>query len=136
MKNQLAVGSWYPVAIGLANSFIKIFPRKSAASYFKLSAFSFVLFTFSACTKPVKEEKLPILGETRVEGTDTVYHTIAPFKFVDQDSAEVTKETVKGKIYVADFFFTSCGTICPKMKTQMRRAYDSVQSMPDVIFLS
>jgi protein SCO1/2 len=37
---------------------------------------------------------------------------------------------------VADFFFTSCRTICPKMKTQMLRVYDSIQSMPDVLILS
>lgn len=52
---------------------------------------------------------------------DTVYHTIANFQFVNQDSALVTNETFAVKIYVADFFFTSCRTICPIMKTQMLR---------------
>src|SRR5688572_11848472 len=66
-----------------------------------------------------KEERLPIFGEKKVEGTDTVYHTIADFKFVNQDSVTVTPETFQNKIYVTDFFFTSCRTICPIMKTQM-----------------
>ena len=69
-------------------------------------------------------------------GTDTVYHTIADFKFVDQDSADITSDTFKDKIYVADFFFTSCRTICPIMKTQMLRVYDSIQNENDVLLLS
>lgn len=89
----------------------------------------------SACSQK-KAAPLPIFGEREVEGTDTVYHTIDKFSFVDQDSAEVTNETFKNKIYVADFFFTSCRTICPIMKTQMLRVYDSVQTDPDVLLLS
>jgi protein SCO1/2 len=88
----------------------------------------------AACSKP--EPRLPIFGEREVQGTDTVYHKVADFKFVDQDSAEVTNETFRDKIYVADFFFTSCRTICPKMKTQMLRVYDTIQNDPDVLILS
>jgi len=98
-----------------------------------------VLFAFclllSACIQK-KELPLPIFGEREVVGTDTVYHTIADFKFVDQDSAEVTNATFNNKIYVADFFFTSCRTICPIMKTQMLRVYDSIQNDPDILLLS
>jgi protein SCO1/2 len=88
----------------------------------------------TGCTKPV--EKLPILGQRTVAGSDTIYHTIAPFRFVDQDSAWVTNETFRNKIYVADFFFTSCRTICPIMKTQMLRVYEATREMPDVLLLS
>lgn len=104
------------------------------------SSFKFVFAIVSALllsgciTK--KESPLPVFGEREVIGTDTVYHTIANFKFVDQDSTEVTNDTYKGKIYVADFFFTSCRTICPIMKTQMLRVYDSIQNDPDVLLLS
>lgn len=90
-----------------------------------------------ACSKKKVEEKpLPILGRTEINGTDTVYHTIADFRFVDQDSNWVTPETFKDKIYVADFFFTSCPTICPIMEAQMLRVYDSIQNKPDVLLLS
>lgn len=82
------------------------------------------------------EKPLPIFGERDIENGDTIYHTIADFKFVDQDSSEVTNETFKDKIYVTDFFFTSCRTICPKMKTQMLRVYDSVENDPEVLLLS
>jgi protein SCO1/2 len=83
-----------------------------------------------------KAAPLPIFGEREVVGTDTVYHTIADFKFVDQDSAVVTNETFADKIYVTDFFFTSCRTICPIMKTQMLRVYDSIKNDPEVLILS
>lgn len=89
----------------------------------------------SGC-RPGSEKPLPIFGERDIQGNDTVYHTIADFKFVNQDSAEVTNDNFKDKIYVADFFFTSCRTICPKMKTQMLRVYDSVENDPDVLLLS
>jgi protein SCO1/2 len=92
-------------------------------------------FLAAACTDK-KEVPLPIFGEREVVGTDTVYHTIGDFKFVDQDSATVTNETFQDKIYVADFFFTSCRTICPIMKTQMLRVYDSIQNDPEVLLLS
>jgi len=96
------------------------------------------------CTSKKETEKLPILGyrevvAKEVEGQkviDTVYHTIADFQFVNQDSVVVTNETFAGKIYIADFFFTSCRTICPIMKTQMLRVYEAIQDMPDVAILS
>jgi protein SCO1/2 len=94
-----------------------------------------ILVLFVGCTKPV-ERPLPVYGERTVVNGDTVYHKIGPFKFVDQDSAVVTNETFKNKIYVADFFFTSCRTICPIMKTQMLRVYDSTKNDQNVLILS
>lgn len=82
------------------------------------------------------ESTLPILGAREVVNGDTVFHTIAPFQFVDQDSRAVTNADFTGKIYVADFFFTSCRTICPIMKTQMLRVYEATVDMPDVLLLS
>lgn len=93
-----------------------------------------LMFVLSCSTK--KELPLPVFGEREVVGKDTVYHRIADFKFVDQDSVEITNDTFKGKIYVADFFFTSCRTICPIMKTQMLRVYDSIQNDSGVLLLS
>src|SRR5690242_4498392 len=78
-----------------------------------------------SCKQP--ESPLPIFGEREVVGEDTVYHHIAPFSFVDQDSTEITNATFAGKIYVADFFFTTCRTICPIMKTQMLRVYEKMK---------
>lgn len=83
-----------------------------------------------------KTKPLPIFGNRYFENGDTVYHTIAPFRFVDQDSAIFTNADVDGKVYVADFFFTSCRTICPVMKTQMLRVYEATRELNDVMLVS
>ncbi|MFD1186410.1 SCO family protein [Pontibacter rugosus] len=93
-----------------------------------------ILAALSSCQE--EEERLPILGPREVQEGDTLYHTIPDFAFVDQDSTLVTPETFQGDIYVADFFFTSCPTICPKMKSQMLRVYKKYQGNDNVKFLS
>lgn len=79
------------------------------------------LLTSGACQQ---KETLHILGRrTLSQQGDTLYHTIGDYSLVNQDSSEITPESFEGKIYVADFFFTSCPTICPTMKTQMLRVH-------------
>ncbi len=108
---------------------------KEMRSSFTVSLFAAIsMLLLNGCVS--KEKALPIFGERELIGSDTVYHTIAPFRFVDQDSAIVTNATYQDKIYVADFFFTSCRTICPIMKTQMVRVYEATKEMPDVLLLS
>jgi protein SCO1/2 len=105
-----------------------------------LSTSLIILLFFSACHK----NRLPILGERTVEKTmkdgkeviDTVYQTIPPFSFTDQDGQTITNETFKDKIYIADFIFLSCQTICPKMNMQMKRLHDEFINDPEVVFLS
>lgn len=84
--------------------------------------------------------KLPILGRQEykeVNGKlDTIYHTVPDYSFVDQDSIEVTPSTFQNKIYVADFFFGTCPTICPVMKQQMLRVYDAYKDNPNFAILS
>ena len=90
-----------------------------------------------ACNQQPKEEKLKVYGRSEISDSgDTTFHKIADYKFVDQDSAWVSPETFEGKIYVADFFFTSCPTICPIMKTQMLRVYEKYENNPEVMLLS
>jgi protein SCO1/2 len=102
----------------------------------------FIFITIS-CKKSVKI--LPILGEKEMKNLivdgkskiDTIYHTIPNFTFIDQNGDTVTNQNFIGnKIYVADFFFTSCPTICPKMKTQMSRLYKHFIDNESVAFLS
>lgn len=111
----------------------KSFNGKINASVQAFFVALFLTAVFSSC---VKEKPLPVYGEREVKGRDTIYHTIADFRFINQDSAIVTNETFEEKIYVADFFFTSCRTICPKMKTQMLRVYEAMKEEPDVLLLS
>lgn len=67
--------------------------------------------------------------------TDTL-HKIAPFNFTDQDGKEVNNATVAGKIYVANFFFTSCPSICPRMMKNMKKVADSFKHDDRVKLLS
>lgn len=63
-------------------------------------------------------------------------HRIADFKLVNQNGDTVTLKNLDGKIYVADFFFTTCPTICPKMSDQMHRVYEKYLNNPNVVIVS
>jgi protein SCO1 len=90
------------------------------------------------------EKKLPILGtrepvEKVVNGetvVDTIYQAIPPFKFLNQDSTVITNKDFDGKIYVADFFFTSCTAICPIMHRNMLNVYEEFKGNEEVKLLS
>lgn len=109
-----------------------------------LALLSSVLVIWNCSSKKDDQKELPFLGfkqteEKTVDGisvTDTIYHTIAPFSFIDQDGNSITNAQVKGKVYVADFFFTSCPTICPVMKSQMLRVYEKFKNHQDFQILS
>lgn len=101
----------------------------------KYFAFLTLLLLTAACG-PEHPERLPVLGQREFVDGDTVYHRIPDFRFVNQDSQAVTNETFAGKAYVVDFFFTSCPTICPKVKKEMLRVYDRFEGEEDLRFLS
>lgn len=91
---------------------------------------------YSSCKNSGK--KLPILGNKEISsnGKDTLYQTIPDFSFINQDSLPITSNTFTNKIYVADFFFTSCTTICPIMKNELERVYNKFKGNSKVAFLS
>ena len=66
----------------------------------------------------------------------TSIHTIPSFSFTDQDGQTVTEKTVEGNIYVADFIFTRCASICPKMTANMGTLQEKYKNDDGVIFLS
>lgn len=101
---------------------------------FLSTIFIFVIITLFSCDN--SSRKLPILGEREFINGDSVYHTIPDFSFVNQDSAVITNKNYEGKIYVTDFFFTTCPTICPVMKKQMLRVYEKYKTNPKVGILS
>jgi protein SCO1/2 len=98
----------------------------SVSSFLKLSVF-FMLFACQS-TEQKKQRVLPIIGNydviyKTVNGktvTDTVYPSLPDFSFRNQDSALVQGKQFKGKVLVADFFFTHCSTICPGMTRKMK----------------
>ena len=104
----------------------------------------FLLFPVAlaiSCSSPSEKTNetadLPILGERYVDDNqDTVYHSIADFAFVNQVGDTIRKEDMVGKIYVADFFFTTCPTICPVMKKEMLRVYEQFKGDPNFRILS
>lgn len=109
----------------------KAFPFK-ANTYCKMAVL--LSFAFMGCTQ--KEARLPYLGNPIVENNDTLYPKIADFKFTNQDKNSITNKTFANKIYVADFIFLSCPTICPKMTSELKSVYEVYKANPDVAFLS
>lgn len=84
-----------------------------------------VLTMISLSCDQSSREPLPIIGTIDV-----------PYTFKDQQNRQIGQELFQGKIYVADFFFTSCPTICPIMKSQMLRVYEMFEDNDQVLLLS
>lgn len=87
---------------------------------------SLLIFILVACNQPQKD--LPVYGRKQMtdKGID-VDHTISKFSFINQSNKLVTQKDFEGKVYIADFFFTTCKTICPKMTIQLARAQQELK---------
>ena len=72
--------------------------------------------------------KLEVIGE--------VDYSIDDFSFINQDNDTITKDSLLGSIYVANFFFTSCPSICPTMTRNMSYLQDKLSVYPNIRFLS
>lgn len=100
------------------------------------------IYLFYSALKPAKS--LPIFNPSDVnpELVDSTvqykskYHTIADFSFINQNGKTITQKNYEGKIYVADFFFTTCGSICPKMTTNLVEVQKAFLNNPKVMILS
>ena len=104
-----------------------------------LASFAFVYAYFIYDNnKPIRF--LPIYGPQNYQEkdgkTDTTYHTIDNFSFIDQDGNTVSQKDFENSIYITDFFFTTCRTICPIMSTQMERVTNKFKGRSDIKFLS
>lgn len=64
------------------------------------------------------------------------YHTIADFSLTNQNGKTITQADYAGKIYIADFFFTTCPTICPIMTKNMAAVQSKIIDDPEVLLLS
>jgi len=88
--------------------------------------------------------KLPFIGdyeiiEKEVNGQtvyDTVFTTIPPFSFTNQDNEIITEKNYHGKVYIADFFFTTCPSICPKMTSTLTLVQEKLKNEPNFAILS
>ena len=94
--------------------------------------------------KPSKEKSLPVINpvDVKQEMVDPELlrigygHKIGNFSFLNQDGIVITQQDVKGKVFVAEYFFTTCGTICPIMNVQMQRVHKAFQANNNVRILS
>ena len=97
------------------------------------------LVVLTSCGEEEKVRVLPLMGQydvvyktvDGVDVADTVYPTIPAFSYINQDSTLVTSKSMKGKVWVADFFFSTCPTICPTMTTQMKRLQAMTKDLED-----
>jgi len=119
--------------------------RKEKQSRLNKALFSIfsIIFILASCEE--KKPKLPYIGNfdlvyKKVDGktiTDTVYPTIPNFSYLNEDSVLVTNETFKNKVWIAEFFFATCPTICPIMNSQLKNLNKETKEYGDHIqFLS
>ena len=109
----------------------------------KYIVFIFTLVLITSCNK--KEEKpLPIYNPSNFNPelvdhslrNKTEYHTVSDFNLINQNGDIITQNYYKNKIYIADFFFTSCRTICPIMTDNMSKIQNIFLKDDDVMLLS
>lgn len=114
--------------------------------YKKLTFFfvGFLIVVFICIYGLLNRKALPVISPRDVnpELVDSLVqhvgykHKIGPFAFTNQNGKKITNRDYEGKIYVADFFFTTCQTICPKMTDNMVWLQDKIKDNPKVKLLS
>lgn len=112
-----------------------------------VSIISIILFSCNAPTENTSETTtapppLPYIGNLDFDYNDngdiidTIFHTVPTFAFTAHDSTLITSKNVNGKIYVANFFFTSCPSICPRMTENMKVLHENTADIEEILFLS
>jgi protein SCO1/2 len=111
---------------------------------FVVSLLGSIVLLFS-CEQSQKKHVLPFIGNYDIEYklidgkevADTVYPSIPSFSFLNQDSIRVSKKDFNNKIWIADFFFTTCPTICPVMTRNLKDLHERTADLHDHLqFLS
>ena len=100
--------------------------NKRAGLYIVFFLLLFILFYF-ALTRII-----PGFGEVKMP----VLNYIQAFSFTNQDGKNITNKDVAGKVYVAEYFFTTCKGICPKMNNNLKQVYEEYKNEPDFRILS
>lgn len=102
------------------------------------------IITAYLITKPSDEKSLPVISpvdlNTEMVDPDLVRqgfgHKIGDFSFTDQNNRTFGLKDVKGKVFVAEYFFSTCGTICPRMTAQMQRVHNHFKQNNQIEILS
>ncbi|MBK8698853.1 MAG: SCO family protein [Saprospiraceae bacterium] len=96
----------------------------------------FTMLVFISCKSGEDKAPLPFLGnKALVNGVETP-HKIRPFNYLNQDSMVTNNDSLADYVYIADFFFTSCPSICPRVMKQMLRLHDEFKNEPGVKLVS
>ncbi len=105
----------------------------------------FLIVSVSACSARHETEQLPYYNtpdftplflSSPKEVAEKINHTIRPFSFTNQEGKLITEENIDGKIHVANFIFTSCGSICPVMTKHMKLLQNEFKNSQGVVILS
>ena len=122
---------------------LKLFRKRDFITVGFILAFSAAVITlFYTILKPA--ETLPIyqpaeVNEKLVDSSIihvSKYHKISDFELTNQNGQKITQEFYSNKIYVADFFFTTCQDICPIMTKNMYKLQEELKNDNDILFLS
>jgi protein SCO1 len=79
---------------------------------------------------------IEVVENPKTGKSDTVFHQIPDFSLINQYGETITQETVKDKIWVVDFFFTSCPSICPIMTNELSRVQNYFKGNDNIVILS
>jgi protein SCO1/2 len=112
--------------------------------FLRISLLLLIVFAYS-CNSKQQQEQLPYYNtpdftplflSAGKEVTEKIPHTISAFSFTDQLGKTITDKNIDGKIHVANFIFTRCGSICPVMTKHMKLLQDQFNQDTDVVMLS
>lgn len=108
-------------------------PNQKPGLTAKIAAFSLVIFIAAGISWFVflalgGKKDLPVLGEAG--------HRAGAFSFVNQDGERITEKSVQRKVTIAEYFFTSCPSICPVMNANLKEVYEKFKNNPDFVILS
>lgn len=84
-----------------------------------------VYFIYVFSQTDIAQSSLPVIN-----------NNVQPFSFTNQNGKTITEKDADGKVYVAEFFFTTCRGICPKMNANMRRVFDTYKTDSNFMILS
>jgi protein SCO1/2 len=109
-------------------------------SYYWLLALIPIVFIgwYFKSTQEIQAPRLlPYYGQRHtVKINDTGYHQVPNFEFINQFGEKVTEQTIRNKIYISEYFFTTCQSICPIMNANLDKVYAAFRDDPDFLILS
>ncbi len=115
------------VVPGIAVSLQRIYAMKR-----RIALYTLFFLLLVACFLFALTRIIPDFGEVKLP----VMSYVQPFGFTDQNGRKITEKDVRGKVYVSEYFFTTCKGICPKMNKNMKKIYDAFGKEKNFLILS